>query len=123
TQGAPQATNQLNNLAKAGGRAERASDGLMGSIGRLAGSLAIAATAGAALSKLVSTQRSFDVINAGLITATGSAENAAHAFEAIQEFATATPYSLEEASNAFTKLVNYGLTPSEKALTSYGNTA
>lgn len=77
----------------------------------------------AGIEKLVSVSREFDVLNAGLVTVTGSAEGAKVAFKAIEEFASSTPYSIAQATEAFTKLANYGLTPSEKALTSYGNTA
>lgn len=87
---------------------------------------AVAAVAGAAvfvLKEVVAVQREFDKVNAGLITATGSAEKATEAFSALQDFATKTPYSLQEVSESFVKLVNLGLTPSERALTSYGNTA
>lgn len=83
---------------------------------------AVASVAGG-LEKLIGTQRQFDVLDAGLQTATGSAENAADAFEALQSFAAKTPYDLAQTTDAFTKLVNLGLTPSERALTSYGNTA
>lgn len=82
-----------------------------------------AAAAMAALRKLVDVQRQFDVLNAGLVTATGSAENAAVAFDALQQFAAQTPYDLNQVTKAFTQLVNLGLTPSEQALNSYGNTA
>ncbi len=119
----PTATRRLRDLSDAGGKAERATDGLLGTIGRFASGLAIGATALAGFNKLLNTQRQFDVINAGLLTATGSSEKAAIAFEAIQEFATKTPYDLAQVSDSFIKLVNLGLTPSEKALTSYGNTA
>lgn len=89
--------------------------------------LAIQATAfisvTAAISKVSDVQRQFDVLNAGLVTATGSAKNAQVAFSALQDFARQTPYDLAQAVEGFTKLVNLGLTPSEKALRSYGNTA
>ena len=75
------------------------------------------------LKKLTGITREFDKISAGLITATGSAENSKDAFGAIQDFATETPSDLAQVSEAFVKLVNYGLTPSERALTSYGNTS
>ncbi|HAG77580.1 MAG: hypothetical protein CMK96_02415 [Pseudomonas sp.] len=77
----------------------------------------------AGLSKALEVQRQFDVLNAGLITATGGAVQAADAFAALQDFARKTPYDLNQAVEGFTKLVNLGLTPSERALTSYGNTA
>lgn len=57
------------------------------------------------------------------MTATGSAEGASRAFGAIQNFAATTPFDLEQATTAFTKLVNLGLDPSEAALRSFGNTA
>lgn len=117
------ANRRLDNLEKKGARAERATDGLTGAFTRLAGPLLAAVSATAALSKLVDVSREFDKLNAGLITATGSAEGAQVAFEAIQDFATNTPYDLAQVTESFTKLVNYGLTPSERALTSYGNTA
>lgn len=85
--------------------------------------LATAAAALATLKKLVDVQREFDRLNAGLVTATGGAERAAMAFAALQEFAAKTPYDLAQTTDAFTKLVNFGLDPSERALTSYGNTA
>lgn len=117
------AAGNLNKLATSGARAERATDGLRGGFAALAGQIAIGATAVAGFNKLLNTQREFDRINAGLITATGSAEEAARAFEAIQDFASTTPYSLQQAAEGFTKLVNLGLEPGERALTSYGNTA
>lgn len=85
--------------------------------------LAAAIASMAGLGKIVEAQRSFDVLNAGLITATGSSEKAAQAFEILQQFAAKTPYSLDQAVKGFTQLVNLGLNPSERALTSYGNTA
>lgn len=82
-----------------------------------------AAIAGFGLNKLVDVQREFDKLNAGLITATGSSEKAGEAFNVLQDFAATTPYSLAQAVEGFTKLVNLGLDPSERALQSYGNTA
>jgi len=78
---------------------------------------------GAFLSKLVEVQRQFDILNAGLITATGSTQEAAKAFEVLQKFAATTPYSIDQAVTAFTRLTNLGLDPSIKSLTAYGNTA
>lgn len=77
----------------------------------------------AGLDKLVSVAREFDVLNAQLITATGSAQGAETAFTAIQDFASKTPFDLQQSTKAFAQLVNLGLTPSERALTSYGDTA
>ncbi len=114
---------RLDGLANSGAKAEKATDGLTGAFARLLGPLAATVTAATALNKLVSVQRQFDVLNASLITATGSSEKAAVAFEALQRFAATTPYDLAQTVDSFTKLVNLGLTPGERALTSYGNTA
>lgn len=113
----------LDALARKGDGAARATDGLARAMARFAGPAAIAAGAVAGFNKIVSSQRQFDILNAGLITATGSTEGAAQAFKALQQFATETPYSLQQVSEAFVKLQNYGLDPSERALTSYGNTS
>lgn len=117
------AERRLNRLERAGRGAERATDGLTASIAGFIGPAALAAAGIAALTKVTNVTREFDVLNAQLITATGNAENAAVAFEAIQDFAASTPYDLQQATTAFTRLVNLGLTPSERALTSYGDTA
>ncbi|MBY0237866.1 MAG: hypothetical protein K2X55_00980 [Burkholderiaceae bacterium] len=72
---------------------------------------------------LIETQRAFDKLNGSLVTATGSAASAAQAYKALQAFAANTPYGLGEVTEGFVKLRNLGLTPSERALNSYGNTA
>jgi hypothetical protein len=73
--------------------------------------------------QVVEAQREFDKLNASLVTATGSTANAAQAFKALQAFAATTPYSVAEATEAFIKMRNLGLDPSERALRAYGNTA
>ncbi len=117
------AQRRVDGLARSGARAERATDGLTSSFKRFAGPAALVAGSLAGLNKTISTQRSFDILNAQLVTATGSAKDAAVAFGAIQDFAATTPFDLGQVTDSFTKLVNLGLTPSERALTSYGNTA
>lgn len=117
------ADQRLKRLGRTGARTERATDGLTAAFKRFAGPVAAAAGAVAGLRKVVSITREFEVLNAQLITATGSAESAGVAFEAIQDFASNSPYDLQQVTEGFTKLVNLGLTPSEAALTSYGNTA
>jgi len=105
------------------GALDKSAANLTSGLGKLLGPLVSVATAMAALNKAADVQRQFDVLNSGLITATGSSEKAAVAFKALQTFAQKTPYDLNQAVKGFTQLVNLGLTPSEKALTSYGNTA
>lgn len=125
--GVDRATNELDRLARSGGQAERATGSFTSSLGGMAGKLAgtAAAVVGITMSiqELVSVTREFEKLKAGLQTATGSAEQAEAAFEAIKDFAKNTPYDLQQVTEGFTKLVNYGLTPSERALYSYGNTS
>ena len=84
---------------------------------------AVVAILAAMIAPVVSAQREFDKLNASLVTATGSSEKAAEAFAALQVFATETPFGLNESTEAFIKMRNLGLDPSERALRSYGNTA
>lgn len=107
--GVDRITSQLNGLTKAAGAAAAAVVSLE--------------TAKQVFSALVDSQRNFDKLNSGLITMTGSAENAAKAFSVLQQFAKETPYGLNQAVEGFTKLVALGLNPSKEALISYGNTA
>ena len=127
TSGLTKAERALARLAQKGEKSEKQLNKSTGAIGmgfaRIATAITTVVTSGAALNKLVSVTRQFDVLNAQLLTATGSAEKASDAFFAIEEFAKTTPYDLAQATTAFNKLVNLGLNPSEEALLSYGNTA
>lgn len=78
---------------------------------------------GKLITGLIDTQRQFDVMNASLKTLTGSQEAANREFDRLKTFAATTPYDLEQVVSAFTKMKALGLDPSEKALTSFGNTA
>lgn len=118
-----QATKRLNAFTKSGAASQKATSGLTSTFSKMLGPLTALVTVTGAFTKLITVAREFDKLNAGLVTATGSAENAKIAFEALQDFATKTPYDLAQVTSSFTKLVNYGLTPSERALYSYGNTA
>lgn len=117
------AAQRLTDLASGAGSANAATTALMNTMKRFAAPLIIVGAGMAALKKTADITREFDVLNAQLITATGSAENATIAFDAIKNFAQQTPYDLKQATEGFTQLVNLGLTPSERAMTSYGNTA
>jgi hypothetical protein len=69
------------------------------------------------------TGATFEKLEAQLKTATGSAEGAEQALAFVRDFAKNTPFQVEEITSAFIKLTNLGLTPSEEALTAYGDTA
>jgi len=65
----------------------------------------------------------YERLQAALSTAVGSDKGAKAAYAQIEDFARKTPYDLKQVAEAFIKLKNLGLDPSQAALTSYGNTA
>jgi hypothetical protein len=67
--------------------------------------------------------KEMQTLRVSLETVTGSAKNAEIAFQSIQKFASTTPYSVKEITEAFIKMKALGLAPTEAALTSFGNTA
>lgn len=91
----------------------------MGMLGSLMAGLGIATL----VSELFSVNMEFESLRASLETVTGSTTLATAAFAGIQDFAAKTPYSVKEVTEAFIGLQSRGLEPSERALTSYGNTA
>lgn len=72
---------------------------------------------------IFNTVKSFQSMKASLKSLLGDMESANGAFDALQTFASKTPYNLEQSVTAFQKLTALGLDPSEKALYSFGNTA
>ena len=118
---ADNAGRHLNNAETQSGRLSRAFSGIA-KVGAVAlGVLSVAAVGVG--HGIVETQREFDKLNAQLITATGSTENAAKAFKELQAFAKTTPYDLAQSVEGFAKLKNLGLDPSIDSLKSFGNTA
>ncbi|AGX84699.1 tail tape measure protein [Salmonella phage SETP7] len=113
-QGAKATSDRLDNLSKSAKVAGATVTGL---------AAVVAATAYKAAQELVESQRQLDKMSASLKTLTGSTQGAKQALSILQDFARDTPYGLEQAVEGFRKLVALGLTPSEEALRSYGNTA
>lgn len=120
TSGISRGSSALDDMDRRGSKATKS---LTAGFGAVSGAIGSAIAIYESFSKLISVTREFDVLNAQLITATGNIDSAGKAFEALSEFAAATPYSLDQSVKGFTQLVNLGLTPSERALKSYGNTA
>jgi len=90
--------------------------------GRTAG--AIGLSIGAALALPLKAAADMESMNIALQTSfQGNQKEAKAAFDAINKFASQTPYGLEEVMTGFIKLKNMGLDPSQEALTAYGNTA
>lgn len=67
--------------------------------------------------------REFQVLRSALVSSTGGFENMELAWRGLLDFAATTPYTLDQAVSGFNKLVNLGLDPSQRAMTSYGDTA
>ena len=85
---------------------------------------AVAAFAGfSALKGIIDTSRQFEVLRSSLVTVSESALEAEARFAAIQQFAAETPFSVDQATEAFLRLKSIGLDGSKGALESYGNTA
>lgn len=113
------ALNQLNStLAHTSNQARNTSSSL-GGLKSIIGGLGF----GLLANSILKINMEMQALRTSLETVTGSANNARIAFEGIQQFAAKTPYSVKEITDAFIKLKALGLSPSESALTSFGNTA
>lgn len=125
-----EAEKKLNELDAAGKKVEKGMKAQEGAAASLMKKLAGMAAAYISVTALVgqfnsaiATTREFQILRAQVQTATGSLENMEEAWAALVDFARETPYALEDSVAAFVNLVNLGLTPSERALRSYGDTA
>lgn len=117
-----EADRSLGGLTSAAGKAERATEGLSSAAGALKGALA-GLSLGLVASKLIDAERATGILNVQLKTATGSAGAASVKFAELTALATRLPSSLQDVTQAFVKLKNLGLDPSERAIISYSNTA
>jgi|GEM_PF-4729509 len=88
-----------------------------------AGAAAVVTGLAALSLKTISVIRDTERMTAQLVTATGSLNGGAAAFERLNQFAKQTPYTLQQSVESFKTLKNLGLDPSERAMRSYGNTA
>lgn len=95
--------------------AGRMGSALSGAFAAISSSLAVAG--------LIKVLNETERLRGSLETITGSAEKAGIAFDALTQFAKNTPFELEQSVAAFVKLKSLGLTPTEEALTSFGNTS
>lgn len=110
---------RLQRLAEKGTGLQLSMTKVASAISAALGSIAVKNT----LDKLLAVQRQFDVMFASLKTVTGGLDRASAAFERLRQFAATTPYTLDQSVTGFTRLMALGLDPSERAMTSFGNTA
>lgn len=73
--------------------------------------------------QIFAAQEKFQTFNAVLKTALGSKGAAASSLQMIQDFAAKTPFSVEQLTNSFIKLVNRGFKPTKEELTKMGDLA
>jgi hypothetical protein len=78
---------------------------------------------GATVKSIVDANRSFQSLQASLITFTGSTEAANAQFAVLQQFAKTTPFALEEVVSGFNKLVARGMQPTIESFEAFGNIA
>ena len=82
-----------------------------------------AAGFGAFVKSVIQTNRSFQSLEATLKTFLGSTQKAKAAFNVLEDFASRTPFSVEEVVKSFNKMIALGLTPTISALDAFGNVA
>lgn len=121
--GFPRVSQEIDELTRKGKKAESATGDLAKSLKNMVGGFISLTALIGGTKALVETNRDFEKLRAGLVTATGSTENMEVAWASLMKYAKDTPYGIQQVTESFTKLVNYGLTPSMEALTSYGDTA
>jgi len=115
-------TKSLDKLAKQGTKTETATNKMSKSF-RMMGSALAAIGFLAAMRAAIGISAAFEKLEASLITVTGSVKKATQAMDGITQFATSTPFQIQEITDAFIKLKSLGIEPTEANLKSFGNTA
>lgn len=124
TKGIRTVNDQLAGVEAQAKKTEKAFAGVKGAALAFVGTATALAGAAALIGRqMITATKTYQGFMAQLQTSTGSVENAKLAFQALQDFATTTPFSMNQATEAFLLLVNRGLDPSEKSLRALGNTA
>jgi lambda family phage tail tape measure protein len=95
---------------------------MAGTIKLVAGAMAAAAATTTA-SRWLDVNRRFESLEATLLTVSDSAEEAQLSLDFLENFATTTPFQLDQVTDSFIKLKAMGLEPSAEAFTAYGNIA
>jgi hypothetical protein len=83
----------------------------------------IALGTGAVVRSIINTTARFQDLRTALSSVTGSAEAGAEAFGFISKFATKTQFGVGDLTETFIKLKSAGITPTEKLLTTFTDTA
>lgn len=107
----------IDNLGNGFGKVKKGALVATGVMATLWGSAALAANG------LTDTASQFERYETILISSTGSAEKAKEAMGWVTQFAVTTPYELDQVTEAFVQLKNYGLDPTNGTLRTLGDTS
>ncbi|MDG4866555.1 tape measure protein [Guyparkeria sp. 1SP6A2] len=110
-------------LGRVGKASEVASGMLRRTFGVMKWGAGAAAAAGAAMVPFIRTAAQFEKYQATLETGEGSEAKAKKAMDWVSEFATTTPYQLDNVTQAYVKLRAYGLEPTGGLLRTLGDTS
>jgi len=119
-------TKKVGKLDKEFDKVDKSIKKTSGSFSKMKGLLAGAVTVGGLgvfTKNVVEASSRAEDLKTTLGTVTGSAEEGDKAFKFINDFATKTPFNIEELTETFIKLKASGIEPTEKLLTSFGDMA
>ena len=110
-------------IEKAGKQSEKTASKSFNKIGAtIAAAFSVQAISGF-VRKVIEVRSEFERYESVLSNTLGSEARAGLILREIQDFASSTPFQLNELSGAFVKLTNYGLQPSMEAMRQYGDLA
>ena len=112
----------VSEIGNAGAQLRDTLSGIVAPLGAVVG-LGAAAGFGGLVGKVVQTSAQFEKFQTILETIEGSSEKAKASMSWVSDFATKTPYELQEVTDAFVKLKGYGIDPQAGALMAAGDAA
>lgn len=112
----------LGNIERSLGSLDKRANGVSRTLKAAGGALAAFAT-GNALRSITRITARYEDLQDTLNTVTGSIEDGGKAFAFVKKFATQTQFGVEELTTTFIKLKGAGITPTEKLLTTFTDTA
>jgi hypothetical protein len=116
-EGVDDASESLEKFSKVGSAADKIANGLGIAL------LGVAGVVGGLAKEVLTIGGRFESLAMQLKTTTGSAEAAQRALAFIKDFAKNTPFQVEEITEAFVKLQNFGIDPTTRTLTAFGDFA
>lgn len=112
----------VSEIGNAGAQLRNTMTGVVAPLGAVVG-LGAAASFGGLVGKVVQTSAQFEKFQTILETIEGSSEKARASMNWVSDFATKTPYELQEVTDSFVKLKAYGIDPQTGALKAAGDAA